>query len=179
MTVSALDRKIAWFVASIITIILCIVALVSFVNAPARTISYGDSVANVCFEPYPDFTAGKTRYASGADPKKCRLYLERVSTDEARAKGLSGRKELSINYGMLFEFDAAGTHCMWMKSMNIPIDMIWVNEEKRIVKIEANVSPSTYPASFCNTDSSAQYVIETNAKVAESLGLKVGQQVTF
>lgn len=178
-TVWARRASFFWTVISLVIIVACFIAL-SYLGSVSTANNQTTSLdGSACFEPYPSLTRGRSSYLNSTTPLRCRLYLERARTEEARAKGLSGRQSLGYTEGMLFEFDESGIHCMWMKDMHIPIDMIWLNEEKRIVKIEENVEPSTYPKSFCNEDLPAKYVIETNTKVSGALGLKVGQQVTF
>ena len=105
------------------------------------------------------------------------VVLESVATPELRAQGLSGREHLADHAGMLFVFDAAGRQCMWMRDMKFSLDIIWLTEDKRITKIEQNISPETYPQSFCGDD--AKYVIEINTKTAESAGLQIGQKLNF
>lgn len=107
---------------------------------------------------------------------KC-IELEKADTNQDRIKGLSGRPSLTPGAGMLFVFDQAEEQCMWMKDMHFSIDMVWLDESKVIQKIEQNVSPETYPQSFCQADS--LYVIEFNAGDAEKLGLQVGQKLSF
>jgi uncharacterized protein len=64
-------------------------------------------------------------------------------------------------------FDREGYQGFWMKEMNFPIDIVWLNKDKKIVHIEHNVSPDTYPKIFnpnneFNNEKSL-YVLETNA----------------
>ena len=99
--------------------------------------------------------------------------LEVADTDAARAQGLGGRVGMARNHGMLFAFPNQGVRCFWMKDMQFPLDMIWLNAEQRVIKVERNVSPDTYPHPFCA--STAQSVIELNA--GEAKPLHVGQIV--
>ena len=105
----------------------------------------------------------------------CDINLELVDTSMAREKGLSGRKGLASNEGMLFKFDTAGRQCIWMKDMRFSIDIIWLNSSNIITKLEENVSPNTYPRDFCQEDT--LYVIELNAGVARAKGLSIGNKV--
>lgn len=105
------------------------------------------------------------------------LDLEIATTDLQHKKGLSDRPSLAYNSGMLFVFERQGRQCFWMKDMRFDLDMIWLDSQKKIVKIERDVSPSTYPTSFCAD--SAQYVVELNGGMAQNLGLVNGQQLQF
>jgi len=106
-----------------------------------------------------------------------RLSLQIANTDAAREKGLSGRKSLAADKGMIFVFDKAGKRCLWMKGMRFPLDMVFVSHGKQVVRIQPNVSPKTYPERFCAD--STQYVIELPAGTAKNLGLRQGQTLSF
>lgn len=109
---------------------------------------------------------------------KC-YVLETADTDETRQRGLSGRAGLDENTGMLFEFEQPSIgHCFWMKDMKFSIDMIWLDDQKKVVKIESDVLPATYPNSFC-PESPAQYVIELDSGEAVAAGLKVNDTVNL
>lgn len=103
--------------------------------------------------------------------------LEAAETDQARIKGLSGRANLSVNSGMLFIFDSPNQQCFWMKDMLFNLDIIWTNESKHIEKIEENLSPDTYPKSFCAGNT--KYVLEFNPGFAGKHGLKIGEELKF
>lgn len=104
--------------------------------------------------------------------------LEVAATDAARTLGLSGRRTLPKDQAMLFDFGQPVETCFWMKDMNFPIDIVWLNSRKEVVTIASNVQPSSYPESFC-PESSSEFVIEFNAGVAERLGLSQGQKLDF
>jgi uncharacterized membrane protein (UPF0127 family) len=104
------------------------------------------------------------------------LQIERVDTPALREKGLSGRSNLPAGQGMLFVFSDPSQYCFWMKDMKFNIDMIWLDSAGQVIKVQSNVSPSTYPASFC-PDKDAQYVIEVNADIARQAGVKPGNKL--
>jgi uncharacterized membrane protein (UPF0127 family) len=105
------------------------------------------------------------------------IELERLETNQKRLKGLSDREYLAANTGVLFVYDSPASECIWMKDMRFSIDTIWLNESKTIKKIERNVSPATYPATFCQDET--MYVIELNAGDVKKAGLQVGQKLSF
>ncbi len=100
--------------------------------------------------------------------------LEIASTDELRERGLGGRSSLAANEGMIFVFDKPAVKCFWMKDMHFPIDIIWLDELKRVVHIETNVQPGTYPKQYCPNEK-ARYVIELKAGEAARSGIQAGQ----
>jgi uncharacterized protein len=104
-------------------------------------------------------------------------YLEVASDKAQREKGLSERKELCSNCGMLFVFDREGIYPFWMKDTYIPLDLIWLNSQNKVVKIitvlETN-SETTY-----SNQQLAKYVIELNANDVFKLNLKVGDIINL
>lgn len=92
-------------------------------------------------------------------------------------KGLSNRESLGKNKGMLFVFAEPGQAAFWMKDMEFPLDIIWIQNDK-IVDIAPNLPPlageyvSTYQPRV-----PANYVLEVNAGFAKEHGIKIGDKV--
>lgn len=102
--------------------------------------------------------------------------LEVAQTEEARQKGLSERDKLEKNTGMFFDFKQNGNWRMWMVQMRFPIDIAWLDENYKIIKIKSNAQPGDYPEVYYASKPS-RYVIEVNSGVFESLNVKVGDTV--
>jgi len=105
------------------------------------------------------------------------VQLEVVSTPAAQSKGLGGRATMSNDRGMLFTFAQPTVQCFWMKDMQFSLDIVWLNSSKKVVMIEKDVSPKTYPKAFCAPTTA--YVIEINAGKAASLGIRTGETLRF
>jgi len=101
------------------------------------------------------------------------VHVEVVDNDALRAQGLSGHAPLAPDEGMLFVFDADGIYPFWMKDMLFSIDILWLDAQGRVVHIEKNVSPETYPASF-TPGSPARYVLEVPAGFADQHDIQIG-----
>jgi uncharacterized membrane protein (UPF0127 family) len=114
-----------------------------------------------------------------AQSKDCSAVLEVADTSAERAKGLSGREKLSKGRGMVFIFQEPGTQCFWMKDTLIPLDMIWLDKDKKVTKTQENVLPATYPDQFCSIEPKDQYVIELNSGDVKKLEIKTGQTLSF
>jgi uncharacterized membrane protein (UPF0127 family) len=114
-------------------------------------------------------------------PQSTKKYSLRVAdTPELRTKGLSNTKSLPRGEGMLFVFKTANHACFWMKDMNYALDMVWLDADKKVVNLQANVQPSTYPdESFCSRNKRALYVIELNAGEIENAHIGLGQTLKF
>src|SRR5437870_2235982 len=71
-----------------------------------------------------------------------------VETKALQEKGLSGQKDLNSDEGMLFIFNKPDNYGFWMKGMLFPIDILWMDQNWRIIHIENFVKPETYPKIF-------------------------------
>ena len=106
------------------------------------------------------------------------LNIEVEITDAERMQGLSGREELGENEGMLFVFEQQGYYDFWMKDMKFPIDIIWLDKNKRITHTENSLNPNTYPKVFTSPIPSL-YVLETPAGFLVKNNIQNGDFVAF
>jgi uncharacterized membrane protein (UPF0127 family) len=101
-----------------------------------------------------------------------------ATTSESMRRGLGGISNIRDDQGMIFDFGTSTTPYFWMKDMLFPIDIMWINEEKKIVGIESNISTSSYPSTF-SPSVPIRYVLEINAGLAEKIDLKEGMKLIF
>lgn len=106
------------------------------------------------------------------------INVELADKPAKQIKGLSGRNELKENNGMLFVYNKPGFHSIWMKDMKFPIDIIWINENKKIIGVENGIKPESYPKSF-RPPSPAKYTLETNSGFVKKYGVETGKAVDF
>jgi uncharacterized membrane protein (UPF0127 family) len=114
-------------------------------------------------------------------PNGTMLSVEVADTPASRELGLSGRKSISDDDGLLFVFDRPGRYGFWMKDMKFPIDMVWINKDGVVVYAEREIGPDTYfnynpPKTFINGPE-ALYVLEVASGQSEKLGLYLGSKV--
>ena len=102
--------------------------------------------------------------------------VEIADTQALQALGLSGHAPLSDNQGMLFIFEKPAVYTFWMKDMKVSLDIIWIDENMKIVYIQKNARPESYPESF-NPRASSLYVLEVSAGQADALKIGVGDSV--
>jgi uncharacterized membrane protein (UPF0127 family) len=102
--------------------------------------------------------------------------LKPVNSPEDQERGLSSTANLDKQTGMIFVNNEVAERCFWMKDMNYPLDIIWVDDKKQVVHVEADVAPDTYPQTFC---AQAKYVIELNAGAAATSGITTGKTLSF
>jgi len=108
------------------------------------------------------------------------LQSEVMVSDEDRSMGLMFRPSLPLDRGMIFVFETADFHGIWMKNCRFPIDILWLDEEKRIVHVAESVPPcQADPCPVYNPMRRASYVIELNAGQARREKAVVGAAVGF
>lgn len=108
------------------------------------------------------------------------ITAELAVTPEERAQGLMFRKKIEFDQGMLFIFDREDFYSFWMKNMFIPLDLIWLDREKRIVHIERCLPPcEEEPCPSYPPKVPALYVLELKAGSAAERGLKIFDRLDF
>ncbi len=106
------------------------------------------------------------------------IKVEIANSDQERIIGLSNRDKFETANGLLFVFPETSYHSIWMKDMNFPIDVIWISEDLKVINIEENLTPDSYPRSF-RPNTPARYALETNVHYADTFGLTEGQTVVL
>lgn len=113
-------------------------------------------------------------------PNGTHVIVEVAANDESRAAGLMYRDRLDRDRGMLFLFPATGHYPFWMKNTLIPLDMIWIDEGRRIVHIKNDVPPCRAdPCTSYAPGVPARSVLEVAAGEAARHRLEVGNMLTF
>lgn len=109
------------------------------------------------------------------------INIEIAKTNDERSKGLSNRTSLNENTGMIFVFPKNSKPVFWMKDTKIPLDIIWINDNK-IIGIDKNVEPELgildaklkkYPAPY-----EVDYVLEVNAGFSDKNNIKLDQTIS-
>lgn len=103
------------------------------------------------------------------------ISVQISDTPAERAQGLSDLPSMTSNQGMLFLFPASTITSFWMKDMNFPLDIIWINGNK-VVDVWANAPAPTNGASpaIYTPKAAANAVLEVNAGQANAQGITVG-----
>ena len=111
--------------------------------------------------------------------EKC-FNVEIADTPKKHAQGLMNRKSLDQDSGMLFLFDTEAKYCFWMKNTLIPLDIIWLDKNKRVVFIKHDAKPcQAEPCKTFRPDEKAKYVFEINSGFAKKIGLREGDEMKF
>ena len=108
------------------------------------------------------------------------LTVEVMVKDEDRAMGLMFRPSLPADRGMLFLFEQADFHGIWMKNCKFPIDIVWLDETKKVVHVEAGVPPCKKdPCPTYQPMRRAAYVVEMNAGASAHEKIVLGAALGF
>jgi len=110
--------------------------------------------------------------------KEIPIVVEIANTPATRIRGLGGRESLNENEGMLFAFATSGKYEFWMKDVVFPIDIIWFDQNFKVIDIEENISPLTYPETFTSKDK-ARYALEVNSGFSRRNEIKIGENASF
>jgi uncharacterized protein len=103
--------------------------------------------------------------------------VEVVDTEDARARGLMYRRELPEGRGMLFDFKSEQPVSFWMKNTYIPLDMIFIRADGRILSIAENTEPlSERPVP---SGGPVLGVLEVIGGTAKKLGIAPGDRVSY
>ncbi len=121
---------------------------------------------------------GELKFLSSNGKKELRkIDLEFADKDSARMMGLMYRKSMEDTKGMIFIFEKPDLHSFWMKNTYISLDIIYVDDNKEIVKIYKNtekLSTKSLP-----TNKPALYVVEVIAGFCDKYGVKEGDKIEF
>lgn len=101
--------------------------------------------------------------------------VEVAKTEQERATGLMYRKELPEGRGMLFDFSPEQQVSMWMKNTFIPLDMIFVRSDGRILRIAENTTPQS--EKIIPSGGLVKGVIEVAGGTAKKYGIAPGDRV--
>ncbi|MAH08007.1 hypothetical protein CMI38_07205 [Candidatus Pacearchaeota archaeon] len=112
------------------------------------------------------------------------IHLTPAITNEQKSKGLMNITNLPSNQGMIFIYNQEQTLSFWMKNTLIPLDIIFLNQNYKVVDIKHNFQPcpndnptyhSDYPCPSYQSKQPAKYAIELNAGQANNLNIQIGK----
>ena len=109
--------------------------------------------------------------------KNITFNVEVAKTIEKRRIGLMYRKKLLNNEGMLFIFPREKIIQLWMKNTYIPLDVIFISENKVIVDIKKNMEKLS--ETIVKSKVKSRYALEFNAGLINKLDIEIGDKVLF
>jgi uncharacterized membrane protein (UPF0127 family) len=104
----------------------------------------------------------------------------RLALDEpSRVQGLSGVDNLPKDQALLMAFPSDGLWQIWMKDMKIPIDIVWLSNDKKIIYIVKNADPELGTTRTYVPKDKARYVVELPAGQVDALNIRVNTTALF
>jgi hypothetical protein len=106
------------------------------------------------------------------------LEVQIADTEPRRVRGLMFQDQLPYDQGMIFVFDKPGLYSLWMLNMQFPLDMMWFDENGKIIHIEKDVPPCKTPLEIASCQSiipegQAVYVLEVTSGFVEQNNVTV------
>ena len=106
------------------------------------------------------------------------VYAEAANTPAEREAGLMNRTALNQDAGMLFVFPAEQIQSFWMKNMRIPLDIVFITPDMRVLEIYQSVPPCTGdPCALYTSSAPIKYALEVNAGFSARNGITSGAAV--
>ena len=105
----------------------------------------------------------------------CELHVDACEDEKTRSKGLMHVKHMPENCGMLFIMNDTGPASFWMKNTHIPLDIAFLDDQMRIIKI-GQMEPHT---GKCECFGSVRYVVEANLNWFNKNGIMPGDTMTM
>jgi len=101
--------------------------------------------------------------------------IELATTEEERARGLMYRQQLPEEHGMLFDFEREEPVAMWMHDTYIPLDMIFIRGDGRILRIAERTQPLS--DRIIPSGGPVRAVLEVAGGTAKRLGIAPGDRI--
>lgn len=109
--------------------------------------------------------------------KEVALRVEIADTPAKRELGLQYRRELGDDQGMLFLFPVEGRQSFWMKNTPLPLDIIFIGSDSKIVGIIHQAVP--FSTNSLSVSAPSQFVLEIKGGLSRRSGIEAGNPVRF
>lgn len=110
------------------------------------------------------------------------LEVQIADTEARRVRGLMFQNQLPYSEGMIFVFNDSGIYSLWMLNMQFSLDMIWFDENGKVVHIEENIPPckSATEIMACQSivpSGEAKYILEVTSGFVKEFGITKESQL--
>ena len=103
------------------------------------------------------------------------IEVEFAKNDEERALGLMYRSSMDEHQGMWFIFPEEAPRSFYMRNTEIPLDIIYLDKDKKVVSIAKNARP--YDETSLPSEKPAMYVLEINGGLSDKWGIEKGDRM--
>jgi len=118
-----------------------------------------------------------TIFRAQSDSVVAQLDIEIAETDYETQTGLMYRDAMETGQGMLFIFPEVAYHSFYMKNTRIPLDIIYIDENRTVASMVKNAQPLNEAG--LPSEVPVMYVLEINAGLSDVWGLQVGDRIAF
>ena len=115
----------------------------------------------------------------GSGEEEITIKVEIADSTEERKQGLMFREHLDSESGMLFIFDSNAYYSFWMKNTLIPLDIIFISEDYKIIDIFHAEPCKDEPCRMYKSTGLSMYVLEVNGNFTINNGIEKGDNVRF
>lgn len=117
----------------------------------------------------------KVHFEHSDGSKTGSYFLEIADTAEKRSQGLMYRKSMPADQGMFFKFDSEKIQSFWMKNTYIPLDMIFLDKDLKVVGLLENVPAlNEIPRKI---DKPSKFIVELNAGESSKVKIDIGSRL--
>ncbi len=99
-----------------------------------------------------------------------------ADTEKTRERGLSGLASIPSRAGLLMVFDTSDYYGIWMKDMQFPIDVIWIDDTLHVVDTSEVLKPEDFPEVY-EPSRPARMALEVNAQFVATYKIEIGDEV--
>jgi len=117
----------------------------------------------------PSFRDGRLAFVAPDGDTLTTIALAIADTDAERKRGLMRQRSLSYDRGMLFIFEEVDSTGMWMKNTPLPLDIVFVDADGRVLNIARRTTPFSETAIAPTAPN--KYAVEVRAGFADKFGL--------
>ena len=158
----------------ILLIFYFIIKLIPTDNTPVEQMKTSEQESNLSIQFKKE---GTLSFLSSKGDTLANIDIELADTENKRMQGLMYRKTMEEKQGMLFVFSIEEPQSFWMKNTILPLDILFVNIERKIVKVHKNAVP--FSLDPCPSILPALYVVEVNAGFTDKFNIKEGDIVNW
>ena len=116
-------------------------------------------------------------WLEGIGKKSVKVEVEVAQRKEDRERGLMYRTHMASNAGMLFVYPVEHNYSFWMKNTYIPLDIIFISSNFRVVGMVENTIPLSMES--YRVEAPSQFILEVNAGFVKKHGIQEGNRVRF
>jgi len=174
----AIKKKRETLAAAAVLALVMIVSIIMYILPKQESANKTEGNKMQNDNPFPFKKQGELSFLGKGDKIISAIDIEVAATEESREQGLMFRTSMVENRGMLFIFDAEELHSFWMKNTIMPLDILFINANKEIIKIHKNTMPFQESPSY-DSEGPAKYVVEVNAGYCDKYKISRGDKISF